>query len=140
MSKSLQSRTHHASPFRGAKIWLCLSALLLFVIVHGDCHDCLPLRTPWGLAFILIIAGVSLWLRYAGSILSVLLSAVTFCLAVFNVIKEWEYAIGDYGSGGWIGVGLRMSWGVLLVILLAAGIFFFGASQVWRKVFGEGVR
>jgi hypothetical protein len=73
-----------------------------------------------------------------GYILSALLSAVTFCLGVFNVIKEWEYAIGDYGSDGWVGVGYRMSWGFLLVMLLSVGIFFFGAAGVWRKVFGKG--
>ena len=98
------------------------------------------LCVPWGLAFILIIAGLGLWFGYAGYILSVLLSAVTFCLAVFNVIQEREYAIGDYGSDGWVGVWLRMSWGLLLVMLLSAGIFLFGAARLWRKVFGDGVR
>jgi hypothetical protein len=108
--------------------------------VHKDCHDCLPLRTPWGLAFILIIAGVGLWLSYSGYILSALLSAVTFILGIFNVIKEWQFAIGDYGPDGGLGGWLRMAWGFLLVMLLSAGIFYFGALQVWRKVLSKGMR
>jgi hypothetical protein len=140
MSKPLPSRIHLARYFQEPRIWLPLCAVLLSLVVREDCHDCLFLRTPWGLAFVLTIAAVGLWLGHAGYIFSALLSAVTLCLGAFNVLQEWKYATGEYGPEGWVRVALRVSWGFLPVMLLSAVISYYGAARSWRKVFGGGMR
>jgi hypothetical protein len=120
---------------RDPRLLLCFASLLLFFIVLRDCHFCLYLRTPWGVASLLIVATSLMWLNWPGRVLGVIVSVLTFCLAVFNVLKEREYAIADYGPDGWIQPAFRMSWGYLLVMLLSAVIVWYGAASLWRKGF-----
>ena len=58
-----------------------------------------------------------MWLGRPGYVLGAVVSTLVFCLAAFNVLKEREYAIADYGPDGWMRAAFMMSWGYLLVML-----------------------
>jgi energy-coupling factor transporter transmembrane protein EcfT len=119
---------------------LCFLSLLLFFIVLQDCHFCLYLRSPWGVASLLIFASSLMWLNWLSRVLGMVVSVLTFCLAVFNVLKEREYARADYGPEDWIQPAFSMSWGYLLVMLLSAVIVWYDAASLRRKGFMKTAR
>src|ERR1044071_1636753 len=84
------------------RLILCLASLLLYLAVLRDCGFCLYLRTPWGVASFLIVASLVMWTGRPGYALGVVVSTLALCLAAFNVLKEREYAIADYGPDGWV--------------------------------------
>jgi hypothetical protein len=118
---------------RDPRLILCLASLLLYLAVLRDCHFCLYLRTPWGVASFLIVASLLMWLGRLGYVLGVVISSLAFCLAAFNVLKERGYAIDDYGPAGWSRVAFMMSWGYLLGMLLAAVISWYGVAKIRRN-------
>jgi hypothetical protein len=118
---------------RDPRLILCFASLLLYLAVLRDCGFCLYLRTPWGVASFLIAASLVMWLGRPGYILGAVVSTLAFCLAAFNVLKEREYAIADYGPDGWVRAAFMMSWGYLLVLLLAAVVSWYGIASLRRR-------
>jgi hypothetical protein len=118
---------------RDPRLILCLASLLLYLAVLRDCGFCLYLRTPWGVASFLIAASLLMWLGRPGNALGAVVSTLAFCLAAFNVLKEGEYAIADYGPEGWVRAAFMMAWGYLLVMLLAAMVCWYGVGSLRRR-------
>ena len=108
-------------------------ALYALLIMIRDCHFCSYFRTPLGVASILLPASLFLWLRHAGYISGIVLSLIAFTLAIFNAMKQREYAIADYGAGSWLQPWFNMSWGYLLVMSLSVVILAYGSVSLWRK-------
>jgi len=107
--------------------------LYALLIVIRDCHFCFYFRTPLGVASILLPASLLLWLRHPGYISGICLSLIAFSLAAFNVMKQREYAIADYGAGSWVQTWFNMSWGYLLVMFLSVVILSYASVSLWRK-------